>query len=520
MGTNNIHNQEKATAKEIIINKSPEALLDALRKAEKKIEILKESEKKHKKSQRDLEKLTYKLKERVKELNCLYTISGIVERHGVLLEEAIQETVNIIPDAWQYPDITCSRIVLGNREFRSYNFIETPWKQSQKVIIGDEKAGYLEVFYREEKPLEDEGSFLKEERRLINAIAERIGEIVERKRAEEALYVSESKNRALLNAIPDLMFQVNDKGILLGFHKGKFSISDVLADQLVGKNIYSLFVAKKLLPKRMLDQAMRHVKQTLETGRAQVFEQHFPFNGDQRDFEIRMVACTNNNVLGIVRDITGQKRLQNEILEISGREQRRIGQDLHDSLCQHLAGIGFMGKVLEKKIIEQHPLTPSDVNEIVTLIDQAITMTRGFARGLNPVRLEADSFVFALSELADNVGKLFGITCRFEYSNLILIHDNTMATHLYRIVQEALNNAIKHGKADTVTIMLRQDGTTCILTVQDNGIGIGNITNQGKGLGLNIMQYRASMIGATLDIKNAEFGGTILTCSFQNRNDV
>ncbi len=520
MGTRKPHNQKEGAVNKKTSNKSHENPLDALRKAEKKIETLRESEKKHKKSQRDLQKLTYKLKERIKELNCLYTISGIVERHGILLEEALQETVDIIPDAWQYPEITCSRIILNNREFRSSGFVETPWKQSQRIIIGEEKAGYLEVFYREERPAEDEGPFLKEERRLINAIAERIGEIVERKRAEEALYESESKNLALLNAIPDLMFQVNDAGMLLGFHKGKFPISDESANQLIGKNIYSLFVTKKLLPRRMLDQAMRHVKRTLETGRAQVFEQHFPFNGNQRDFEIRMVACTNNNVLGIVRDITGQKRLQNEILEISGREQRRIGQDLHDSLCQHLAGIGFMGKVLEKKIIEQQPLTPLDVNEIVKLIDQAITMTRGFARGLNPVRLEADGFVFALSELADNVGKLFGITCRFEYTNLILIHDNIMATHLYRIVQEALNNAIKHGKADTVTIMLRQDGATCILTVQDNGIGIGNITNQGKGLGLNIMQYRASMIGALLDIKNAELGGTILTCSFRNRNDV
>ena len=139
-----------------------------------------------------------------------------------------------------------------------------------------------------------------------------------------------------------------------------------------------------------------------------------------------------------------------------------------------------MGKVLEKKITEQQPLIPADVNEIVELIDQAITMTRGFARGLNPVRLEADGFVFALSELAVNVEKLFGIVCRFEYTNMILIHDNAMATHLYRIVQEALNNAIKHGRADTVTIMLRQEGTTCILTVQDNGLGIGNMVQSGK----------------------------------------
>ena len=520
MSTENIHKPKKNGTKKDVGDGPRNDLRDTLRKAEKKIERLKESEKKRKKSQKDLEDLTYRLKERVKELNCLYTISSIVEKQGVSLEEVLQGTVDIIPDAWQYPEITCSRIVLGDREFRSACFTETSWKQSQRIIVHGEKTGFLEVFYCEEKPIEDEGPFLKEERSLINVIAERIGEIVERKRSEEALYESESKNLALLDAIPDLMFQVNDAGTLTGFHEGKFSIPREIAGQLVGKNIYSLFAAKRLLPKRALDQAMAHVKQTLETGKAQIFEQHIPFNGDQRDFEIRMVTCTNNNVLGIVRDITRRKRLENEIIEISGREQRRIGQDLHDSLCQHLAGIGFMGKVLEKKIAEKQPLLPTDVNEIVELIDQAITMTRGFARGLNPVRLEADGLVFALSELSVNVEKLFGIVCRFEYTDMILIHDNAMATHLYRIVQEALNNAIKHGRADTVVIMLRQEGATCILTVQDNGLGIGNMANQGKGIGLNIMQYRASMIGASLDVKNAEFAGTILTCSFQNKNDV
>jgi signal transduction histidine kinase len=520
VSTENIHRPTKNAINKNACDGARQDLRDTLRKAEKKIERLKESEKKRKKSQKDLEDLTYKLKERVKELNCLYTISSIVEKQGVSLEEVLQGTVDIIPDAWQYPEITCSRIVLGDRELRSSRFTETSWKQSQRIIIHGEKIGFLEVFYCEEKPIEDEGPFLKEERSLINVIAERIGEIVERKRAEEALYESESKNLALLDAIPDLMFQINDTGILLGFHEGKFYIPREFANQIVGKSIYSLFAPKRLLPKRILDQAMVHVKRTLETGKAQIFEQHIPFNGDQRDFEVRMVACTNNNVLGIVRDITRRKRLENEIIEISGREQRRIGQDLHDSLCQHLAGIGFMGKVLEKKIAEQQHLMPADVNEIVELIDQAITMTRGFARGLNPVRLEADGFVFALSELAINVEKLFGIICRFEYTDMILIHDNAMATHLYRIVQEALNNAIKHGRADTVTIMLRQEGTMCILTVQDNGLGIGNMVNQGKGIGLNIMQYRASMIGASLDVRNAEFGGTILTCSFQNKDDV
>jgi PAS domain S-box-containing protein len=498
---------------------SDRKLRGVLKKAEKKIGELKESEKKHKKSQKILEKLTRALKERVKELNCLYAISSIVEKQGLTLEEVLQGTVDIIPKAWQYPEITCSRIMLGEREFRSARFTETVWRQSQRIVLHGTKTGFLEVFYSKEKPREDEGPFLKEERSLINVIAERIGEIVERKNAQEALQESESKNRALLDAIPDLMFQIDGKGVIIGFHEGQFEIPRDFSHRLVGKNIYAIPEVKTVLSKRVLDQVMTYARRALETGRVQVFEQHISHNGERRDVEVRMVVYTNNNTLGIVRDITRRKRLENEILEISGREQRRIGQDLHDSLSQHLAGIGFMGKALEKKVTAHQPLEPTDVSEIVRLIDQAITLTRSFARGLNPVRIEADGLIMALSELSVNVEKRFSISCSFEYSHQIQIDDNAVETHLYRIVQEALNNAIKHGKAHAVTIKLHQGHNTSTLTVEDDGCGIGNAVSHRKGMGLNIMRYRASVIGASLDIRGGERGGTILTCSFQNNNN-
>jgi len=509
--------KQQETVRALDDGKSP-VLSVALKKAEQRIEQLKESEQNLIKSRKILEELTDQLKERVKELNCLYTISSIVEKQGLTLEEVLQQTVDEIPMAWQYPEIACSRIVLGNLEFRSASFKETIWRQSQPIILHGKKAGFLDVFYSGEKPQRDEGPFLKEERSLIKVIAERVGEIVVRKRAEEALQESESKNRALLDAIPDLMFQVNEEGVLMGFHQGQFDISRFIPPRVVGKNLYEISELRRFLPRRVLDQVMAYVKRTLETDKVQVFEQNIPFNSERKDFEIRMVAYSRNNVLAIVRDTTHRKRLEREILEISGREQRRIGQDLHDSLCQHLAGIGFMGKVLEKKIAGHQPLEVADVTEIVGLIDQAITMTRGFARGLNPVMLEADGLVMALSQLTANVEKLFGISCHFDYMETILINDNAVATHIYRIVQEALNNAIKHGRADTVTITLLKHDDTLVLTVQDNGCGISKAVNQGKGMGLNIMQYRASMIGASLDIRTGTAGGTVLTCSFQNRN--
>ena len=190
---------------------------------------------------------------------------------------------------------------------------------------------------------------------------------------------------------------------------------------------------------------------------------------------------------------------------------------MHDSLCQHLAGVGFLSKVLEKKLTSGQPVEVAATTEIVDLIDQAITLTRGFARGLNPVRLEAGGLIRALSELAANTEKFFGITCRLEYDRSTAIDDDVTATHLYRIVQEALNNAIKHGKADTILISLRGDGKAAVLSVEDNGLGFNNKRIQGKGMGLNIMNYRASMVGAALDIRNGKDGGTQVVCSFQTK---
>lgn len=513
--TSTNRNARKPGVKADAIGKSRKDLINALSRADKIIERLRGAESKRKRDQQTLVDITHDLKERVKELNCLYSISSIVEKHGLDLDMILKSTVDIIPRAWQYPDITCCRIRLNDRVVQSPNFQETIWSQAQDIMVDGSKLGSLEVFYLEEKPESHEGPFLREERSLINVIAQRIGKIVESKKSEDALYDSELKNIALLNAIPDLMFQIDGNGTLVGFHEGNFFMLRDLQKSLLGKNIYSLADEEHIFPHRLIDQAMTYVRLSLETGNPQVFEQHTSLGGKGRDYEIRMVVCRDNEVLGIVRDITRRKQLEREILEISNREQRRIGQDLHDSLCQHLAGIGFMGKVLEKKISSNLPLETADVSEIVDLIDQAITLTKGYARGLNPVELQADGFMFALNKLSENVQRLFGVSCTFIYNTPIYIHDNEMATHLYRIVQEALNNSIKHGKADTIVISLDKNGTTCLLTVSDNGVGIGKTRSYGKGMGLNIMQYRASMFGAALEIKCREPGGTDLICSFQ-----
>jgi signal transduction histidine kinase len=217
--------------------------------------------------------------------------------------------------------------------------------------------------------------------------------------------------------------------------------------------------------------------------------------------------------LAILRDITERKRLEKEILEISDREQRRIGQDLHDGLCQHLAGIELMSQVLERKVAARSKSDAARVGEIGRLVRESIGQTRLLARGLSPVTLESEGLMSALQELALNTEKMFHVTCVVKCDPPVLIHDHAAATHLYRIAQEAVSNAVKHGKAKNITISLKKIGDRNVLMVKDNGVGLPKARPNGKGMGLRIMQYRAGMIGGEAMVERDLNGGTTVICS-------
>jgi response regulator RpfG family c-di-GMP phosphodiesterase len=155
-----------------------------------------------------LEKRTYNLKERVKELNCLWEISNLIEKPGISLEDIIEGTVNLLPSTWQYPEITCAKIILEAQEFKTENFKETIWKQSSDIMVHKKPIGTMEVYYLEERPEIDEGPFLKEERKLINVISERLGGIIERKQGEAKLQQSHQKLKKTMDAALETMSRI------------------------------------------------------------------------------------------------------------------------------------------------------------------------------------------------------------------------------------------------------------------------------------------------------------------------
>jgi signal transduction histidine kinase len=207
--------------------------------------------------------------------------------------------------------------------------------------------------------------------------------------------------------------------------------------------------------------------------------------------------------------------LEQRIIEIGDEERRRIGHDLHDGLGQHLTGISLMSETMAQQLELGSRPDPAVVETITRLASEAVRITRDLAKSLAPVTLERDGFIAAMEELAETSSTLLNISCHWECDLSELPElERARALHLIRIVQEAVNNSVRHGKARNVRIGLSHNPHAVTLTVTDDGSGLSEKTMANPGIGLRIMQYRAKMLGALLSVERATgAGGTVVTCS-------
>jgi PAS domain S-box-containing protein len=232
-----------------------------------------------------------------------------------------------------------------------------------------------------------------------------------------------------------------------------------------------------------------------------------------RAFPIRDGSGKVIRIVGIAEDVTDRRRLEREILEISDREQARIGQDLHDGLCQQLVSLGFDNNSLEQQLAARALPEAAAAEKMGQVLDDAITEARALSRGLFPVQLEADGLSLALQQLAASTCTRTKINCRMECPQPVSVPDNAVATHLYRIAQEAVNNVVKHSRAGSILIQLNASHNRVELKISDDGIGISVAPDSTRGMGLHIMNYRAQAIGGALNIEPAPGHGTIVSCS-------
>jgi PAS domain S-box-containing protein len=202
--------------------------------------------------------------------------------------------------------------------------------------------------------------------------------------------------------------------------------------------------------------------------------------------------------------------LEGEILAISDREQRRLGQELHDSLCQHLTATAFMARSVALRLKKHRVIEVEDIEKIAELINDGVTEARTIARGLHPVEMEPPGLVTALAALVKQPH--WPVPCRLEADEEISVQDSTEALHLYRIAREAIINANKYARAREIIVRMKHSTKGIELSVIDDGVGIPANSSSGSGMGLHIMQYRARSIGARLKIKRIKPHGTRVTC--------
>ncbi len=219
-------------------------------------------------------------------------------------------------------------------------------------------------------------------------------------------------------------------------------------------------------------------------------------------------------VEGVARDVTARKRMEKQILEISNREQQRLGHDLHDGVCQQLAAIAYRTHILARHLKETDATESSEASDISNLINESLVQTRTVARGLFPVRLEEDGLSAAVEELTAGIGKLYNIKCTFSANGTLPTLHSSVAMHLHFIAQEAIMNAAKHSQASVINVRLKKENDDLVLSVQDNGVGFQPSHRDRDGMGIGIMRYRAKVIGAVLELVAQPGQGTRIICKY------
>ncbi len=345
--------------------------------------------------------------------------------------------------------------------------------------------------------------------RLGDGVAATFRDVTERKEAEQALRESEARFAKAFHAAPIAIGIVTlYEGRFVDVNECFCDLTGYTHDELVGHTNEEL----NLTP--TFEDLQASVRRIQAEGALRDIEfQIRSKSGTMRDvtvsaelIEIDGTPC----LLGIGFDATERRRLEREVIEAAEFERRRIGQDLHDELGQELTGAAFLGQVLTQKLAARNLPEAEDANQLTALINEALAETRDFSRLLSPVDVQAEGLADALHELTEQTERVFDIPCPFLTEGDVRVSDNVVATHLFRIAQEALNNAVKHAEPSTITVRLTRERDGIRLQVEDDGIGINlPSAQQADSLGLRAMQYRATLIEASLRIAPSTHGTVV-----------
>ena len=344
----------------------------------------------------------------------------------------------------------------------------------------------------------------------IIGIAGVADDITERKRTEEALRRSEHHLATFFEQAPIGLVWLSASGTILRANLAQLDLLGYAEADYVGQ-FFNKFCEDPAQGRELLERLANR-----ETVR------NFPMTRRCRDGAIRHLLVDAHPLWDkeefqysavFLRDITDRRELERGILQASERESRRIAQDLHDGLGQLLVGTAYLAGSLRDRLVAKGLAESRELGRILDVVYEAIAQTRQLARGIHPVEPEPNGLMVALQTLADRTQMLFKVGCRFTCRRPVMIADNVIATHLFRIAQEAITNAIKHGHPGRIQIRLSTAADRIMLAIQDDGAGLPARQRKKSGMGLRIMRYRAGMIGGTVTIESPSGSGTIVACT-------
>jgi len=339
-------------------------------------------------------------------------------------------------------------------------------------------------------------------------------DITERNRVVEALRREHEVNRSILDTIQNVILILDTQGRILQFNAYLEQISGWKLDEVRGRDWFETFLPKTDhgVIRRLFGDAL---SSTRTKGNVNPI---LTKDGDMRYIEWYDSTLTDSEgrLIGLLctgQDVTERRELERHIVDVSNAERWRIGTDMHDSVGQELTGLAMSTDALLVSLSRESRPETKIAEKIKEGLTRALTQVRTLSRGMNPVDIDGEGLMSALSELVHQLNELPGIRSTFRCDQPVLLPDNEVATQLYRIAQEATTNAIRHGKPDAITISMERTDHHLILRIADNGIGIADSDSPSAGMGLRTMAYRARMIQADLQVRPIPSGGTEVVCS-------
>ena len=386
------------------------------------------------------------------------------------------------------------------KEGRDFPFIVVTGHGDERTAVEVMKQGALDYVMKDAGMLD-----------LLPSIVRRALTMVEREKklaeANEAVRLREERLQHVIQTALDGFLRFERSGQLLELNEALCGMLGYASKDLLGKNIFG---SEALAFQK---EVQEHVAKLEPGGAAHCFTQLRRRDGSPVEVEVSM-RDDQGEIFGFVHDVSEPRRLERKLLEIAFEERRQFGRELHDSLGQQLTALELMTHTLARELKAVAPVQAKSAWEITKYIRRAVTQTRELAHGLSPMAGDGEGLMQALAELAQTATAA-GTPCDFECPQPVTIKDDTIVGNLYRIAQEAVTNSLKHAAPKQIHMALLNRGPSVELTIEDSGRGLSRSKGKKVGMGMQVMQHRARLIGAHLNVHSAAGKGVKVVCSLR-----